>query len=77
MGRTIGASLILSSPASRATTTGTGRTGDRLEPEHGAVRRVASRPELGRDVEIAVRALLHITDADVELPEERFASLGL
>jgi hypothetical protein len=48
-----------------------------LDPKDRAVRRVASRPEFGGNVDEAVRPLLHIADAHVELTEQRLAPLRL
>ena len=40
---------------------------DGLDPQHRAVRSRAARAQLRREVQIAVRALLHVADADAEL----------
>ena len=49
----------------------------RLQPQHHPVGGVAAKAAFRRDVDVAVRALLHIADADVERREQRLTPLGL
>src|SRR5688500_13230993 len=48
-----------------------------LEPQHGTVRLTAAVRRLGRQIQIAVRPLLHVADAHAELGEHRLPLLGL
>ena len=50
---------------------------DGLDPQHRAVRRRAARAQLRRDVQIAVRTLLHVADANAELTQQRLSAFGL
>src|SRR5215831_12559475 len=49
----------------------------RFDSQHHAVREVAANGAFSRDVDITVRALLDVTNSDVERHEQWLAPLGL
>src|SRR5262249_7338475 len=48
-----------------------------FDPQDSSVRSLAAGRQLGGDIQETIGSLLHIPDADIELRQQRFASLRL